>query len=66
MLLGYETVRMLEKTAIQKLLLVGTETRKFSMRQKQWLGEQVLVTRNTSSPHAVPALPVQRPHGPHV
>lgn len=40
MILSLETVRMLGKTATQKLLLVRPEMRKFPRRQEQWLEEQ--------------------------
>lgn len=52
MLLGFETVRKLEKTTTPRLLLVGAETRKFLMRQEQRLGEQVLVPQSTDVPDA--------------
>ena len=51
MFLGFETVRMLGKTTIQKLLLVRPEMRKFLMRQKQWLEEQGPVPQVTNTAH---------------
>lgn len=66
MLVSFETVRKLEKTTTQRVLLVGAETRKFLIRQEPWLGEQVLVPQSTDVPYAPCCSRAMGPMGPRV